>query len=165
MAAKFLREKMRDLDLRIIDLAKYMEISRPSLYKYIEMYEQGHKEAIAPKALAVFDYIEKSGAGKTDVIKFVVNHVAKEEGGNLSEEERTRLAARSLLKSQSKEKEDFICALVADDFFDPVLGYLLECRKIAGSLVVSDEEYERIKPLDNLYAALGCKMRFLRRRV
>ena len=158
MALKLLREKIRELDLRIIDLAKYMEMSRPTVYKYIEMYEEGHREGIAPKALAIFDYIEKSSGGKTEVVKFIVNNVAKEESDNLSDDERLRLAARSLLKSQNKQKEDFICALVADNFFDPVLGYLLQCRKIACSGNISDEERELMRPLQELYAALGYRI-------
>ena len=43
MEQKFLRDKIRDLGLRLIDLSEYLEVSRPTMYKYIELYEQGHK--------------------------------------------------------------------------------------------------------------------------
>ena len=57
---KLLREKIRDLDLRISDLAEYLKISRPTLYKYIDMYEEGDRSTIDTKILNLFDYIQNS---------------------------------------------------------------------------------------------------------
>lgn len=160
MEQKFLRDKIRDLGLRLIDLSEYLEVSRPTMYKYIELYEQGHKEAVSAKILTLFDYIENnySNIGKNNVINFILNNIVRVEAENISKNEDKRIKIKNLLKKGNKSKENFIYELTEDNFFDPILEYLTECKKLADKRL-SAEEIEFIKPLENLYKTQGFKIK------
>lgn len=163
MENKLLREKIKELDIRIMDLAKYMEMSRPTIYKYIEMYETGHRNEIESKVLSVFEYIDNNeNIGKTNVIKFILENISKIEE-NISEKEKKKIQIRNLLKHQNKTKEDFIYLISEDNFFDPILDYLIRCRNIADKKI-TEEEYEFIKPLEELYKTQGYKIKINKKR-
>lgn len=160
---KLLREKIKELDIRIMDLANYMEMSRPTIYKYIEMYETGYRNEIESRVLTVFEYIDNNeNIGKTNVIKFILENISKIEE-NISETEKKKIQIRNLLKHQDKTKEDFIYLISEDNFFDPILGYLIKCKNITDKKM-TDEDYEFIKPLENLYKTQGFKIKINKKR-
>ena len=66
---------------------------------------------------------------------------------------------RRLLKTENKSKEDFIYMLTEDNFFDPILDYLMKCKKLSADNNLSDEDYEFISPLMSLYKSQGFRMR------
>ena len=157
---KLLREKIRDLDLRISDLAEYLKISRPTLYKYIDMYEEGDRSTIDTKILNLFDYIQNSkNIGNSNVIYYIMNNIIENSNTNNSGEEDKRMKIKSLLKTENKSKEDFIYMLTEDNFFDPILDYLMKCKKLSTDNNLSDEDYEFISPLMSLYKSQGIRMR------
>lgn len=45
----FLRDKMKEINLRLVDLAQFLELSRPTVYKFIDYYEMGQKDRLEPK--------------------------------------------------------------------------------------------------------------------
>ncbi|WP_260847122.1 helix-turn-helix transcriptional regulator [Brachyspira hyodysenteriae] len=129
MENKLLREKIRDLDLRISDLAEYLKISRPTLYKYIDMYEEGNRSTIDTKILNLFDYIQNTkNIGSNNVIYYIMNNIVENINTSNTEEDK-RMKIKSLLKTENKTKEDFIYMLTEDNFFDPILDYLMKCKK------------------------------------
>ena len=161
MENKLLREKIRDLDLRISDLAEYLKISRPTLYKYIDMYEEGNRGTIDTKILNLFDYIQNSkNIGNSNVVYYIMNNIIENSNTNNSEEDK-RMKIKSLLKTENKTKEDFIYMLTEDNFFDPILDYLMKCKKLSSDSdkKLSDEDYEFISPLMSLYKSQGFRMR------
>ena len=160
MEQKFLRDKIRDLGLRLIDLSEYLEISRPTMYKYIELYEQGHKEEINPRVLTLFDYIENnySTIGKNNVINFILNNIVRVEAENISKKEDKKIKIKNILEKEHKFKENFIYTITEDNFFDPILDYLMECKKLSDKKL-SAEEIEFIKPLEELYKTQGFKIK------
>ena len=156
---KLLREKIRDLDLRISDLSEYLKISRPTLYKYIDMYEEGDRSTIDTKILNLFDYIQNSkNIGNSNVIYYIMNNILENSNTNNGEEDK-RMKIKSLLKTENKSKEDFIYMLTEDNFFDPILDYLMKCKKLSSDNNLSDEDYEFISPLMSLYKSQGFRMR------
>lgn len=161
MENKLLRDRIRDLDLRISDLAEYLKISRPTLYKYIDMYEEGNRSTIDTKILNLFDYIQnRKNIGNSNVIYYIMNNII--ENGNLNNsEEDKRIKIKSLLKTENKSKEDFIYMLTEDNFFDPILEYLIKCKKLSSDSdkKLSDEDYEFISPLISLYKSQGFRMK------
>ena len=68
---------------------------------------------------------------------------------------------KSLLKTENKTKEDFIYMLTEDNFFDPILDYLMKCKKLSTDpdKELSEEDYEFISPLMSLYKSQGFRMR------
>ncbi|AEM22667.1 hypothetical protein Bint_2051 [Brachyspira intermedia PWS/A] len=161
MENKLLREKIRDLGLRISDLAEYLKISRPTLYKYIDMYEEGNRSTIDTKILNLFDYIQNSkNIGSNNVIYYIMNNIVENSNTNNTEEVK-RMKIKSLLKTENKTKEDFIYMLTEDNFFDPILDYLMKCKKLSTDpdKKLSEEDYEFISPLMSLYKSQGFRMR------
>lgn len=161
MENKLLREKIRDLGLRISDLAEYLKISRPTLYKYIDMYEEGNRSTIDTKILNLFDYIQNSkNIGSNNVIYYIMNNIVENSNTNNTEEDK-RMKIKSLLKTENKTKEDFIYMLTEDNFFDPILDYLMKCKKLSTDpdKKLSEEDYEFISPLMSLYKSQGFRMR------
>ena len=161
MENKLLREKIRDLDLRISDLAEYLKISRPTLYKYIDMYEEGNRSTIDTKILNLFDYIQNTkNIGSNNVIYYIMNNIVENVNTNNTEEDK-RMKIKSLLKTENKTKEDFIYMLTEDNFFDPILDYLMKCKKLSTDpdKELSEEDYEFISPLMSLYKSQGFRMR------
>lgn len=78
-----LKERLKDIELKITDLSEYLKISRPTLYKFIEAYDTGNYSVINPQILNLFEYIEKNElAGKTKIINYILN--------NMFEKKRTR---------------------------------------------------------------------------
>ncbi|ACN83505.1 hypothetical protein JQ824_02170 [Brachyspira hyodysenteriae] len=161
MENKLLREKIRDLDLRISDLAEYLKISRPTLYKYIDMYEEGNRSTIDTKILNLFDYIQNTkNIGSNNVIYYIMNNIVENINTSNTEEDK-RMKIKSLLKTENKTKEDFIYMLTEDNFFDPILDYLMKCKKLSTDpdKKLSEEDYEFISPLMSLYKSQGFRMR------
>ncbi|HJH54912.1 MAG TPA: hypothetical protein K8V77_02375 [Brachyspira hyodysenteriae] len=161
MENKLLREKIRDLDLRISDLAEYLKMSRPTLYKYIDMYEEGNRSTIDTKILNLFDYIQNTkNIGSNNVIYYIMNNIVENINTSNTEEDK-RMKIKSLLKTENKTKEDFIYMLTEDNFFDPILDYLMKCKKLSTDpdKKLSEEDYEFISPLMSLYKSQGFRMR------
>ena len=71
-----LRNRLRELDLKITELADYLQISRPTMYKFIEYYENSEFDLINKKVLKLFNYIaEHELIGKKNVINYILNNL------------------------------------------------------------------------------------------
>ena len=56
MAKKtLLRDKLKEVGLKLTDLAEMLDLSRPTLYTLIENYELGQRSKIEPKILNSFN--------------------------------------------------------------------------------------------------------------
>ncbi len=55
-----IKEILKSLGYRLIDIAGYLKISRPTLDLYIELYEEDRWYDISDVALETFDYIENT---------------------------------------------------------------------------------------------------------
>ena len=70
-------KKLDLLNIKISELAQYLNISRPTLYKFIELYES-NKNLLRKKYLELFDYINNNlYLTKIDVIKFIIEKFNK----------------------------------------------------------------------------------------
>lgn len=156
-----LREKLKDIDLRLVDLAQLLDVSRPTAYKFIELYEIGQRDKIDTKIVRVFDYICQNDASKIQAMTFILNNIIKP---NIQSDDEKEQNIVNLLKKESEVKVKFIKCLTESDLFDPILNYLLECENIITknnitkkSMLNSDEK-EKIKPLKEFYNSLGFKL-------
>ena len=46
-----LKERLKDMDIRITELAEYLQVSRPTMYKFIDYYEEHSFDLINKKVL------------------------------------------------------------------------------------------------------------------
>lgn len=156
-----LREKLKDIDLRLVDLAQLLDVSRPTAYKFIELYETGQRDKIDTKIVRVFDYICQNDASKMQAMTFILNNIIKP---NIQSDDEKEQNIANLLKKESEVKIKFIKCITEIDIFDPILSYLLECESIitknkrAKKIMLNGDEKEKLKPLKEFYNSLGFKL-------
>ncbi len=155
---KLLRERLKDIEIRLVDLADFLEISRPTIYKFIQMYETGHKENIESKLLRFFDFVmTEKQLDKSKTMGYIIENLVQPR--TKSTQDRKQIIA-NLLKKEHVVKIAFIDAVAQTDIFDPILDYLLECKKILGKnkKQLSENEIAKIQPLNELYNKLGLRL-------
>jgi len=69
------RERLKELQLRLTELSEYLTISRPTLYKFVEYYDTGQREMIKnPMVLKLFDFITKNkNLGKKEIVSYIAD--------------------------------------------------------------------------------------------
>ena len=65
-----MKEKLRELGIKTTEMSQYMRVSRPSLYKYIELYESKDYKQIPDKVLRVFKFIDRYKTVRAPTIRF-----------------------------------------------------------------------------------------------
>ena len=156
-----LREQLKEIDLRLVDLAELLKISRPTAYKFIELYEIGQRDKFDSKILRFFDYVCQNDINKMDAISFILNNISMPE--NQSNKDKKQQIT-NLLKKDNEVKVNFIEKLTQVDIFDPILSYLLECEKIITSnnrsrkKELSDDDDKKLEALKQFYNVLGFKL-------
>ena len=151
-----LREKLREFDLRITELADYLQISRPTMYKYIDAYDVGQYDEINKKVLKLFDYIVSNPlVGKKTIINYILTHLVevkeledKEEASDLSS------IRKYILENPKSKKSEFIKIVAEKKCFDNAILYLMDIYPLIKKRKLSDDEIEKIKIYDeinNLY--------------
>lgn len=160
-SVKFLRDKMREADFRLVDLAQFLDISRPTAYKFIELYETGQRDKIESKILRLFEFIDKQdNVSKIGIIKYIsaMNLGKKENTTNQEVKLKKEELIASLLKKENKTKIDFIALISVNEIYDAILEYLLECAKIIAKSNPSKNDLVKLQPLKVFYTSLNIKL-------
>lgn len=70
-----IREKLKFNNIRITELAYYLEISRPTLYTYLELYENKEYSKMEKRFYDVFKYIDETkDMSKPQLINYMINN-------------------------------------------------------------------------------------------
>lgn len=68
-----MRKRLQNIGLQITEISEMMDISRPTLYKYIDMYDSGERDKIDPDVLKLLDHIKRNPRlGKKDILYYVL---------------------------------------------------------------------------------------------
>ncbi|RDU62843.1 hypothetical protein CQA53_09045 [Helicobacter didelphidarum] len=148
-----LRTKLRELEIKIMDLSEFLEISRPTLYKMIELYQKRELEKIPSYLIALFDYMQNPYINKNNVIQYIVQNIIRVK--NPLDRTQQREMIKNLIFPPNSTKEEFITMVLHTNRFDEILGYLLTCNEILKKDIPTMQERETLTPLENLYRALG----------
>ena len=71
-----IKERLKDLDIKITELAGYLSISRPTMYKFIDMYDAENKKDLSNFICELFDYIDTNELiDKKNVINYILSKV------------------------------------------------------------------------------------------
>jgi hypothetical protein len=135
-----MKEKIRALDLRLTDLSEYLKISRPSLYKYLELYEKGQKKHIPENVLKMFLYIDKTkNINKDTVITYIATNL-------FTDTSTSKNVIRKYVSnvSETDPKLNFVYELLKTKEADPLIPYLTECLAILQKEEISDTEMRQI---------------------
>lgn len=146
---KKLRDRLRSLEIKIVDLAKMLNISRPTLYKMIKAYEEGQLGGISPAYIGLFDYVmQRDYLNSNAVLVYISQHILlPSHGGALP---------FSLVGEDVKSR--FIGVLLNSKRFDGLLSYLLSCHELLEKDHLGDDSRAFLLPLRHFYESLGLNL-------
>lgn len=145
--AIIMKEKLRDLGIKTTELSSYMRISRPSLYKYIDLYEAGDSKGIPESVLRTFRYIDKyKSITKEQVIAFVILEFSESEGSDCKDTIRNYL----LSKGPKDRKIVLMYNLISSDALDGIVDYLNNVVSILEGPEIDDDGLYQVARLINL---------------
>lgn len=151
-----LRERFKEIDLKLTELAEYLQISRPTLYNYMELYDKKKYGQINLKVLGLFNYItENQLAGKRNVINYILtNLVEVEELAKSDEQEAFKKLKKCIVENPDSKKSKFIINCVDNDFLDDVIFYLSDVVAILKKKKRTAQEEKSLAPYNALLQEL-----------
>lgn len=147
-----IRQRLREMDFKITELAEYLQITRPTLYKFIDDYDSGDFALINKRVLKLFNYIENNPlAGKKTILVYILNNLVDEkEMGNENEVSKFTKIKKYILENPSSNKSAFIELIISRKDFDSIIDYLIEIYPLLKKRKLSDDEIVKLKPYDEL---------------
>lgn len=141
-----IKERLKELDIKITELANYLQISRPTMYKFIDSYDSGKKSEVSNSVLKLFDYIEESELiAKKNVINYILNTMVTISENDESEVNEIMSIIREYISSNSNsEKTQFIIKIITTTQFDTVIHYLIEISPLLKKRKLTDSEKEKM---------------------
>ena len=145
-----LRDRLRELGIKIVDLANMLDISRPTLYKHIESYENDMLDNLDSSYIALFNYITQNEfINAKNVFIYITQNILR-----LKE----RDFQGKVVITGNAQKDAFITLLLESNRFDDLLGYFVSCYELLQKDTLSDESKAFLQPLLKLYESLGLKL-------
>lgn len=143
-----IRQKLRDIDLKITELADYLKITRPTLYKFIDSYDNGDRETINKKVLSLFDYLENNPlAGRNTILNFILNNlIIEKELGESADVTRFNKIKKFVLENPEASKTKLIELLIMKPEMDLIADYLIRIEPLTKKRKLTVEEEELIGP-------------------
>ena len=151
-----LRERFRNMDLKITELADYLQISRPTMYKFIDMYEINEFSGINKKVLKLFNYINNNELiVKKNVINYILTYLTDvKELGEKEDTEDIKLVKKYLISNPNSEKTQFIINCSKKSSYDMIIHYIIEVSSLHKKKELSEEEKRKLElyyQIINLY--------------
>ena len=111
-----MRKILQNMGLKITEIAEIMEISRPTMYKFIDMYDKDEKEKIDPNVLKFLERVERNPKmQKKDALYYALlvqgSRERVEEGEKVKKIVTATIVerpARKLLLLRSKDAVDYM---------------------------------------------------------
>ena len=147
-----IHERLQSLDIKITELAKYLQISRPTMYKFIESYDSGDRKSVNGNVLKLFDYItDHELIDKRNVIAFILSNLTNQKPtGTEEQQELIREIRNFLAKNPDSEKTAFIKACMRRSSFDVMIHYLMEITPLLSKKTLTKEEKGFLKPYNDI---------------
>ena len=150
-----LRDRLRELGIKIVDLANMLDISRPTLYKHIESYENDMLDNLDSSYIALFNYITQNEfINAKNVFIYITQNILRLKERDLQ----GSMAMGRVAITGNAQKDAFITLLLESNRFDDLLGYFISCYELLEKDTLSDESRAFLQPLLKLYESLGLKL-------
>lgn len=143
-----MRNRLKEMDLRITELADYLQVSRPTMYKFIEYYEQENFSLINKKVLKLFNYIKENElVGKKNVVNYILtNLVDLKELGSKEDKNILNKIKKYIVENPDSKKSKFIELISTNDVFDKLIYYLIDISGLLHKKSLTEEEKEMLLP-------------------
>ena len=137
-----LRERIKQMDLKVTELSDYLQISRPTMYKFIEYYDEQNFDLINRKVLKLFNFIsENEFIGKKTVISYILNNLVEIKPiGEKNDVSVINKLRKNIVENPESKKSKFLELCVTTTFFDELINYLPDIADIAKKRKRSEEE-------------------------
>lgn len=146
-----MKERLKDLGIRTTELAEYMKLSRPSVYKYIDLYENKDYKSIPEKVLRTFKYIDKyKTLSKEQIVSFIIYEFSEFQNSDKKEAIRNYL----MNKGSNDTKVDLMYQLISTDSLDDIVQYLSNASRILDCDEIGQSELYQVARLVNLKSSL-----------
>ena len=143
-----IKDRLKDLEIKITELAEYLQMSRTTLYKFIDAYDMGKKSEVNGSVLKLFDYIERNYLiGKRNVINYILNNMTSVSENDTPEvNEIVKRIKEYVSDNPSSEKTQFIDKCVGSNQFDITIHYLMEVSTLLKKRKLTDIEKKKLEP-------------------
>ena len=147
-----IKERLKELEIKITELAQYLQISRPTMYKFIESYDEGKKKDVNKNIKKLFDYIEENPLiGKRNVINYILTRMSTIQENDTSEVNGiVQLIKEYISNNPSSEKTQLIEFVASQSQYDVVVHYLMEIKPLLKKKKLTDEEREKLIPYQQI---------------
>lgn len=147
-----IKERLKEIELKITDLSDYLKISRPTLYKFIEAYDSKDYASINKHVFGLFSYIDKNPlVGKKATINYILTNLVDEK--ELGEEQDNSLfnqLKKTILNAPDSKKTQFLKILVTKTDYDDICDYLVDIYPLLRKRNLTEKEIELLKPYDEI---------------
>lgn len=147
-----IKERLKEIDLKITDLSDYLKISRPTLYKFIDLYDSKDYDAINNQVLKLFKYIDNNPmVGKKSATNYILtNLVDEKELGTDTDNSVYMQVKKQLISEPDSSKSKFIQLITTSGDYNDVCDYLLKIYPLLRKRKLADSEIELLKPYDEI---------------
>lgn len=126
-----IKQKMKDIDIGITELSQFLDISRPTVYKFIELYDKREYRKIDKTILKLFNYIHKNELiGKNNVINYILRNIVEIRENEQKENIIIRKINKFLKYNETSQKTYFMGYISDNNKFDEIISFLIEISKI-----------------------------------
>ena len=146
-----LRDRLKSMDLKITELADYLQISRPTMYKFIEYYDSQEFDLINKNVLKLFNYInEHELIGKKNVINYILTKLTDvKEMGDSDDIDVIKIIKKYIISNPESKKSQFLITCATRDDFDDVISYLVKITPLLKKRKLTNEEQLLLEPFIN----------------
>ena len=146
-----LRDRLKSMDLKITELADYLQISRPTMYKFIEYYDSQEFDLINKNVLKLFNYInEHELIGKKNVINYILTKLTDvKEMGDSDDIDVIKIIKKYIISNPESKKSQFLITCATRDDFDDVISYLVKIAPLLKKRKLTNEEQLLLEPFIN----------------
>lgn len=140
-----IQEKLKDLKIKVTEIADYVDLSRPTLYKAMDLYDDGEYENINKNVLKIFDYIDKNeNIDKKDVINYMLSIVDEKTLDNVDKEIINKVKGY-VNDNPTSEKTQFIENSVSSSRYDLFIHYAMDVIPLLNKENLTPEEENKVK--------------------
>ncbi len=156
-----IKDRLKELDIKISELAEYFNVTRPTIYKYISTFDEGKTEGIPQKIRDLFDYINNYPLiDKHNVISFIFKSFTNKNDN--CEDQNIELINDFLRQNINSEKGQFIIKIVSSNSYDLIIHYATQISEIIDKEKISKKDLKLLKPykeIEKMYSIIGGKLK------
>ena len=132
-----IKERLKQMDLRITELADYLHVSRPTMYKLIESYDKKQFKSLNNETLQLFNFIKENElVGKRGVITYILNNSSD----NTPSDDIEGQVINYLKSNPDSKKSRFIKECITNETFDKVIYYLSDLIPLLKANEIDEKE-------------------------